>query len=121
MEFQKITRPNDVHGSSITPLHKGIIVSDMHFGERNVNGIVLLSDNEKEDGIKPRWCKVYAVGSKQTDIQVGQWILISHGRWTRGYNFINSTTNEGIILRNVDPKDVLMIWDGIGESPDLSI
>jgi hypothetical protein len=112
MEFQKHTIPANIKAKSIIPINKGIIVSDMNFGERIHKGIVLLSDNEKDEGIKPRWAKVYAVGPKQKEISVGQWVLISHGRWTRGYNFIDEVTNEEILLRNIDPKDILMTYNG---------
>ena len=38
----------------------------------------------KAHGVKPRWAQVYKKGDKvDLDVEVGQWILIEHGRWTR--------------------------------------
>ena len=69
----------------IRPLHDSIIVTDMSFEGRQLSsGIVLLGDDGKTDGIRPRWARVYATGPEQRDIRVGQWVLIEHGRWSRG-------------------------------------
>jgi hypothetical protein len=108
-------------GSEIIALHKDVIVQDMDFGERVVNGIVLLSDDKKDDGIRPRWAKVYAVGPKQKDVSIGQWVLVGHGRWTRGVKFTNTSTGEEVTIRKVDPKDMLMTWDGEGNPPAITV
>ena len=94
----------------IRALGDTVLVSDMEFGERIINsGIVLLSDDMKSAGIRPRWGKVYAIGPDQLDIKVGQYIYISHGRWTRG---ITLETPEGdVVIRKVDNKDILLISD----------
>ena len=69
----------------------------MNFGEqRSRGGLVLLSDDGKTHGIHPRWAKVYAVGPEQKDVKVGQWILMEHGRWTRGIK-IEDEEGEKII------------------------
>jgi hypothetical protein len=99
-------------GTKIVPIHKDVIVSDMYFGETITKaGLILFSDDKKDDGIRPRWAKVYATGPKQKDVRVGQWVLISHGRWTRGFKFQNSDTREELVLRKVDTKDLLMVSD----------
>ena len=68
---------------SISPIKNHVVVTDMNFGSRELSsGIVLLGDDGKTDGIRPRWAKVYAVGPDQDEIKVGQWVLIEHGRWT---------------------------------------
>jgi co-chaperonin GroES (HSP10) len=96
--------------NKITPIHKHIIVSDMSFDQRITHsGILLPNDDMKSSGIRPRWGKVYAVGPDQTDVQVGQYVLISHGRWTRGVT-IEDTEGEKTI-RRVDPNDILMVSD----------
>ena len=69
---------------SVRALPKDVLVIDMDMGEMTTSsGIVIQSDNGKAHGVKPRWAKVYKVGSEVTDIKEGQWILIEHGRWTR--------------------------------------
>lgn len=95
---------------NISPLRNNIIVSDMTFDERISNGgIVLLNDDMKSSGIRPRWAKVFAIGPEQNDVQVGQYVLISHGRWTRGIKIEDDTGEKTI--RRVDPNDVLMVSD----------
>ncbi len=87
-----------------------IIVSDMYFGERiSAGGIVLTNDDTKNAGIRPRWAKVYAVGPEVKDIQIGQYIMISHGRWTRGIKIEDN--NGELTIRKVDPKDILLVSD----------
>lgn len=95
---------------AIHPLKDYIIVSDMTFDERITNGgIVLLNDDMKSSGIRPRWGKVYAVGPEQKDIQVGQYILISHGRWTRGIKIDDGNGEK--VIRKVDNNDILLVSD----------
>lgn len=94
----------------IRALHDSVIVTDMNFSGRQLSsGIILPSDNGKSSGIRPRWGRVYAVGPKHRDVTVGQWILVAHGRWTRG---IEIETAQGIeTIRRVDPNDILMVSD----------
>ena len=96
--------------SSLAPLNDTIIVSDMAFDERVLSsGIILRNDTGKSIGIRPRWGCVYAVGPKQHDVKPGQWICVSHGRWTRGINIEDDHGTRTI--RKVDPKDILLISD----------
>ena len=94
----------------IKPLNDSVIVTDMTFDERfTTGGIVLLNDNGKSTGIRPRWGQVYAVGPDQQDVRVGQWVCVAHGRWTRGIGVEDETGNK--TLRRVDPKDLLIVSD----------
>ena len=94
----------------IKPLNDSVIVTDMTFDERfTTGGIVLLNDNGKSTGIRPRWGQVYAVGPDQQDVRVGQWVCVAHGRWTRGIEVEDETGNK--TLRRVDPKDLLIVSD----------
>ena len=89
-----------------------IIVSDMTFDERITHGgIILPNDDMKSSGIRPRWAQVYALGPefKDDDIQIGKWICIAHGRWTRGIDIEDETGKH--TLRRVDPNDILLISD----------
>ena len=88
-----------------------VLVSDMEFGEiKTEGGIIINSDDGKGHGVKPRWAKVYAVGPDQTDVEVGQWILIEHGRWTRK---IKVDRGDGeFALQKVDPSGILGIHEG---------
>jgi co-chaperonin GroES (HSP10) len=96
--------------SKLRPLNDTIIVSEMSFDQRlSQGGILLINDDMKSSGIRPRWGKVYAVGPEQKDVQVGQYIMIAHGRWTRGIKIEDDNGEQ--IIRKVDPKDVLMVSD----------
>lgn len=69
----------------VRALPTDILVTDMDMGDQVTSGgIVILSDNGKSHGVKPRWAKVYKVGERCVlDVKEGQWVLIEHGRWTR--------------------------------------
>ncbi len=106
--------PHRIDRHQLRPLRDAVIVSDMNFEERlSSGGIVLVKDNGKSSGIRPRWGKVYAVGPEQKDIRVGTWICVEHGRWTRGLDIEDE--NGKTTLRRVDPKDIMMESD---ELPD---
>jgi co-chaperonin GroES (HSP10) len=87
-----------------------VLVTDMNFGERTTGGgLVLLNDDSRSSGIRPRWGKVYAVGNTQTDVKVGQWVLVAHGRWTRGVTIEDETGEKTI--RRVDTNDIMLVTD----------
>lgn len=69
----------------VRPLSKDLLVINMDMGEQVTSGgIVIMSDDGKAHGVKPRWAQVYKVGDQcEIDVVPGQWVLIEHGRWTR--------------------------------------
>ena len=92
----------------ITPLKKRVLVCKMHFGEtRSKGGIILIDDDGSEGGIHPRWAEVYAIGNKQEDVKVGQWILVSHGRWSRALKV--KKDNVELEVRMIDEDDILLV------------
>jgi hypothetical protein len=102
--------PHKVEKQQLKALQNNVLVSDMVFDERiSTGGIVLLNDNGKGNGIRPRWGRVYAVGPEQKDVAVGDWVLVAHGRWTRGLD-IEDETGE-LTIRKIDPKDILLVSD----------
>jgi co-chaperonin GroES (HSP10) len=103
--------------SDIRPIGKRVLVCKMRFGDiKTKGGIILLDDDGKEQGIHPRWCQAYAVGPKQQDVSVGQWLLVAHGRWTRG--MIVEKDGEKQEVRMVDENDILLISD---EEPSIDV
>jgi hypothetical protein len=97
---------------SLKFLHKDIVVSDMKFEQRiTATGIILLDDDKKSAGIRPRWAKVYGLGPEQNDpqLEIGKYILIAHGRWTRGITVETPLGKE--TLRKVDSDDILLVSD----------
>jgi co-chaperonin GroES (HSP10) len=90
----------------IVPLRDNVLVSDMSFDEqRTATGIIIRSDDGKSEGVKPRWGKVWAIGPEQQDIKLGEWILVEHGRWTRGIKVEDENGNE-IVIRMVETKSI---------------
>ena len=102
----------------LRPIRDHIIVCDMEFGlEKTAGGILLRGDDAKSEGIHPRWAKVYAVGKEQTEIKVGDWVLIEHGRWSRGIKYVPddgeeitiqlADKNAIMLTSNEKPKDII--------------
>lgn len=103
--------------TSIRALHDHVIVESMNFGERKLSsGIILRQDDARSEGIRPRWAKVHAVGPEQKDIQVGQWVLVAHGRWTRGVKV--TIDDKEIEIRRIDTNDILLISNDKPEADD---
>jgi hypothetical protein len=102
--------PHKVNKHQIKALHNHVIVSEMAFDQRiTQSGLILMNDNGTTLGIRPRWGRVYAVGPKQKNIQVGQWICVAHGRWTRGLDIEDESGQ--LTIRRIDPEDILLISD----------
>lgn len=98
------------HFKRILPLKNHVIVKDMNFGERQLtSGVFLLGDDGKTDGIRPRWSKVYAVGPEQKDVIPGQWVMVEHGRWTRGIEV--DIDGDRMTIRRVDPDAIMLVSD----------
>jgi co-chaperonin GroES (HSP10) len=93
---------------NILPLKDKVFISDMEFGEQKTSsGLYIPSANGKASGISPRWGKVWAIGPEQKDVQLGEWILVEHGRWTRT---INVEQDDGSVLevRMIDGDAIMM-------------
>ena len=94
----------------LRPLRNTVLVSDMGFEEQTTaSGIVIQSDDGKSHGVKPRWARVWAIGPEQTEVKLGEWIYIEHGRWTRGVKV--EENGEDIVIRRVDTDAILLQAD----------
>ncbi len=90
---------------------KDVLVTDMHFGEqKTLGGIIIKNDDGQTRGIYPRWGKVFSKGpDNKEEYTVGDWILVMHGRWTRG---IDVETEKGKIeIRKVELESILAYSD----------
>ncbi len=102
--------PHKISRDSLRPLNDWVLISDMQFTGRTLSsGIILLGDDGKANGIRPRWGCVYAVGPEQKDVEIGQYVLVAHGRWTRGIDIEDESGKHTV--RRIDPKDILLISD----------
>jgi co-chaperonin GroES (HSP10) len=105
-----------------------VLVTDMYFGEQTTkSGIIISDDDGKTRGIYPRWCKVYSKGPTNTDpYNIGDWILVEHGRWTRGMLIddgdeekeIRMVETESILAYSDEkPKDTLTLGQEYSDGP----
>ena len=102
--------PHRISQSQIKALHDNVLVADMEFDTRiTQSGIIIPNDNGTSLGIRPRWGRVYAIGPEQKDVEVGQWVMVAHGRWTRGIDV--QQEQEVITVRRVDINDILLVSD----------
>lgn len=86
-----------IRASSFKPITDMVFVTDLDIGARKTSGGLILPDDDmKTWGIRDRWAKVWAVGPEVTDLSPGEWIYVSHGRWTQGFDI---QLNDGPVIR----------------------
>jgi len=99
----------------IRPLRDVVFIQGMEFDtQKTAAGLVLLKDDGKVTGIRPRWGQVWAVGPDQKEIHVGEWVLIEHGRWTRT---VEVEQDDGNVLevRMVDNNAIMAVSESVPE------
>ncbi len=105
----------------LTPIKENVIVEEMNFGEQKTKaGLIIMSDDGIDRGIRPRWAKVYAKGKDNTDpYNVGDYVLVEHGRWTRGVDI----EDEGVkrTLRMAEKESILMYSDKLPDDVNFGI
>jgi|TARA_B100000282_G_scaffold288586_1_gene257412 co-chaperonin GroES (HSP10) len=96
-----------IHAEDIRAVGNRVIVSDMHFGEQKTRGgIIIRDDDGTSRGIYPRWGKVFRKGPKNSEpYEEGQWVLVEHGRWTRGLSITIGDVER--TLRMVEAESIL--------------
>lgn len=73
----------------ITPIKDSIIVDIFdRGGKTTLSGLILLDDDFKESGIRPRQAQVLCVGPAvhPDDLKPGDIVLLEHGGWFRNEN-----------------------------------
>lgn len=91
---------NHVVQGRLSLLRNTVLVRNLESGQRkSKGGLVILDDNMKDVGIRPRWAQVYKIGPDVNDLNEGEWILIKHGRWTYGFD-----------LEDPDTLEVFKVW-----------
>jgi co-chaperonin GroES (HSP10) len=111
--------PHQITQEQLKALHDNVLVADMEFDTRiTSSGLILPNDNGTSLGIRPRWGRVYAIGPEQKDVRVGQWIMVAHGRWTRGIDIEDGQLDHKRTIRKIDPKDILLISDSAERPQD---
>lgn len=92
---------------NVRPIRNRVIVSDMEFGEQTTKGgIIISSDDGLDRGIKPRWGRVISKGTENNDpYDIGDWILVEHGRWTRGFE-VEMDNGTVQMMRTVEAESI---------------
>ena len=106
---------NVIKANSLRAIGNRVLVTDMYFGEQTTqSGLIISSDDGQERGIYPRWAKVLHKGPENKDTyEIGHWILVEHGRWTRGMKV--DVDNEELEIRMVESESILAYAN---EKPD---
>jgi chaperonin GroES len=95
---------------NIKPLSDRVLIEPVAAETKTASGIFIPSQNGKSEGVKPRWGRVWAIGPEQQDVNVGDWIYVEHGRWTRGIT-VEDENGDEIIIRRVENKSIMMQSD----------
>lgn len=79
------------------------------FGIKKTSGGLIINEKDGvETSIRPRWFQVTHVGPNNVDFVVGQYALVAHGRWTRGF-IIDKTDETKYYILDLD--EILGISD----------
>ena len=104
-----------VEFDTLSPVRGTVLVHNIEEGERRTkNGIIVLDDNGKERGIRERWAQVWMKHADIDEVEVGDWVLIKHGRWTRGIDVVGPDGVK-VTIRKVDWPDAVIV--GCAECP----
>jgi len=101
---------------NITPIRDKIIgrmVESIGLERRTRAGLIIAGHDFAEQNIKPRWFEVLFVGPEQTDVRPGEFVLVPHGRWSRGLDLENTRREEDKIFL-LDNEALL----GVSDTPD---
>lgn len=126
-EFQNLKQRNNTNqtrrnnmSESLRPLRDNVILTNLETGERlSSSGIIIPNDDGKDTGIRARWGQVYAVGPEQKDVNVGDWVLMQHGRWTKGAD-LKLKGQDKVRFWRADTKGMLGISTN-GRPPNISV
>jgi len=88
-----------------------VLIHNMQGGVRIVGKIMLLDDNGTQSGIRPRWAQVLSVGEGVTDVKEGEWLLIKHGQWTRGFKLLDENDKSFFAWKVNYPDGILATAD----------
>jgi len=71
---------------TIKPIHDKVLSKMIDgFGEKKTAGGLIIQEKDgTADAIRPRWFEVVYVGPEQKDVNPGEYVLVAHGRWSRG-------------------------------------
>jgi len=115
--------------SIIKPLKNRVLAELMGLEQRvTASGIIIQGENGKDHGVRPRWARVVLIGEGIDWCEPGQYVLVSHGRWSRQFEcehngqklkLVLLDNNECHIVTDEEPIDDF-IGTGIDTTPNLA-
>jgi hypothetical protein len=85
-----------------------IICRQGDFGKQvTESGIILQDNSQRSDGITARWFQVWEVGPEVDWLEPGEWLLVSHGRWTESFEYHDDRLPEPEKFWMIDPDGCL--------------
>lgn len=102
-----------IYEGRLKPIKSRVLVTDMNFDDyKTESGLIIPGDDGKVHGIKARWGRVLAVGPKgPSELKPDDWILIQHGRWSRGLKMQDPNTKEIKKIWMVEAESILLVGD----------
>lgn len=85
----------------------GILV-DKYGVKKTSSGLYINDADGSADAVRPRWFKVTHVGPDQKCVAVNDYVLVSHGRWSRGFTISSLDTEKYFHL---DEDEMLLVSD----------
>lgn len=90
---------------TIKPIHDKVLAKMIDgFGHfKTTSGIIIAEKEMTEGSIRPRWFEIMYTGPEQADVQPGEYVLMAHGRWSRGIDY------EGDKVYFLDNEEMLAV------------
>ena len=83
-----------------------LYVERLEVGDRQTSsGIIIPMEDMRlnQRFIKPRWARVYKKADNITNVNVGDWVLLEHGKWSTALNIIDN--NKQVKLWYINEKN----------------
>jgi co-chaperonin GroES (HSP10) len=73
-------------------------------------GIIIPETTVDERSVRPRWFLVTHIGPEQKYVKAGDYVLVQHGRWSRGVDIEGNRREEDKIFL-LDNDEILIVSD----------
>lgn len=100
--------------NSLKLINEWIGISIIDIGNRQFKSIILADDDMKDAGIRPRICRIEKLSDKAKNEQgfnVGDYVLVKHGGWTRAVDFSENVTGDDKMWFTIREKMVCRLED----------
>lgn len=92
---------------TLTPIRDKVIgKSADDYGLKKTAGGLLINEKDGAAGsIRPRWFEVTHVGPENKLVEVGDFVLVAHGRWSRSFTI---NTDDDTKYFHLDSDEILI-------------